>query len=138
MASTMMAVSPSNFATIRELKGQSHTGLKMNARTNQVYFNTGRVIKIQSSSRFIIKVSNEKEASLKKLGLTDAECEAAVVAGNAPDAPPVPPKPAAPAGTPLVSLLSPVLRASFQETHLSPANFVYPLFIHEGQEDTPI
>ncbi|KAI3885219.1 hypothetical protein MKW98_002611 [Papaver atlanticum] len=121
----------------------------MNARTNQVYFNTGRGIKIQSPSRFIIKASNEKEASLKKLGLTDAECEAAVVAGNAPDAPPVPPKPAAPSGTPLVSLLplnkrprrnrkSPVLRASFQETHLSPANFVYPLFIHEGQEDTPI
>ncbi|RZC74727.1 hypothetical protein C5167_050210 [Papaver somniferum] len=161
MTSAMMAVSPSNFATIRELKGQSHTGLKMNTRTNQVYFNTGRVIKIQSS-RFVIKASNEKEASLKKLGLTDAECEAAVVAGNAPDAPPVPPKPAAPAGTPLVSLLplnkrprrnrkSPVLRASFQETHLSPANFVYPLFIHEvvlieflliskhaGQEDTPI
>lgn len=27
---------------------------------------------------------------------------------------------------------SPVLRAAFQETHLSPANFVYPLFIHEG------
>ncbi|KAI3884423.1 hypothetical protein MKX03_034763 [Papaver bracteatum] len=149
MASTMMAVSPSNFATIRELKGQSHTGLKMNARANQVYFNTGRGIKIQSPSRCIIKASNEKEASLKKLGLTDAECEAAVVAGNAPDAPPVPPKPAAPSGTPLVSLLplnkrprrnrkSPVLRASFQETHLSPANFVYPLFIHEGQEDTPI
>ncbi|KAI3991821.1 hypothetical protein MKX01_038219 [Papaver californicum] len=148
MASTMMAVSPSNFSTIRELKGQSHTGLKMNA--NQVYFNTGGVIKIRSlSSRSIIKASNEKEALPKKLGLTDEECEAAVVAGNAPEAPPVPPKQAAPAGTPLVSLLplnkrprrnrkSPVLRASFQETHLSPANFVYPLFIHEGQEDTPI
>lgn len=27
---------------------------------------------------------------------------------------------------------SPALRASFQETNLSPANFVYPLFIHEG------
>jgi delta-aminolevulinic acid dehydratase/porphobilinogen synthase len=28
---------------------------------------------------------------------------------------------------------SPVLRAAFQETTLSPANLVYPLFIHEGQ-----
>ncbi|GJS51260.1 delta-aminolevulinic acid dehydratase 1, chloroplastic [Tanacetum coccineum] len=33
---------------------------------------------------------------------------------------------------------SPVFRAAFQETSLSPANFVYPLFIHEGEEDTPI
>ncbi|GAB2212668.1 hypothetical protein Droror1_Dr00020648 [Drosera rotundifolia] len=33
---------------------------------------------------------------------------------------------------------SPALRASFQETNLSPANLVYPLFIHEGKEDTPI
>ncbi|KAI3994181.1 hypothetical protein MKX01_012438 [Papaver californicum] len=149
MASTMISVSPSNFATIRELKGQTHAGLKLNGRTNQVYFNTGAMIKIRSSSRFIIIASNEKEASIKKLGLTDEECEAAVVAGNAPEAPPVPPKPAAPAGTPLASLLplnkrprrnrkSPVLRASFQETQLSPANFVYPLFIHEGEEDTPI
>ncbi|KAI3911349.1 hypothetical protein MKW98_010236 [Papaver atlanticum] len=150
MASTMISVSPSNFATIRELKAQTHTGLKLNGRTNQVYFNTGGMIKVRSSPRFIIKSSNEKEAApLKKLGLTDEECEAAVVAGNAPEAPPVPPKPAAPAGTPLASLLplnkrprrnrkSPVLRAAFQETQLSPANFVYPLFIHEGEEDTPI
>jgi len=27
---------------------------------------------------------------------------------------------------------SPVTRAAFQETDISPANFVYPLFIHEG------
>ena len=27
---------------------------------------------------------------------------------------------------------SPALRAAFQETSLTPANFVYPLFIHEG------
>ncbi|KAI3834051.1 hypothetical protein MKX03_033013 [Papaver bracteatum] len=149
MASTMISVSPSNFATIRELKAQTHAGLKLNGRTNQVYFNTGGMIKVRSSSRLIIKASNEKESSLKKLGLTDEECEAAVVAGNAPEAPLVPPKPAAPAGTPLASLLplnkrprrnrkSPVLRTAFQETQLSPANFVYPLFIHEGEEDTPI
>ncbi|KAK4391064.1 Delta-aminolevulinic acid dehydratase 1, chloroplastic [Sesamum angolense] len=86
---------------------------------------------------------------LKKMGMTDAECEAAVVAGNIPEAPPVPPKPAAPAGTPVASSLrlsrrprrnrrTPALRAAFQETTLSPANLVYPLFIHEGEEDTPI
>ncbi|GFS40112.1 aldolase superfamily protein [Actinidia rufa] len=85
----------------------------------------------------------------KKMGLSDAECEAAVVAGNVPKAPPVPPMPVAPAGTPVVPTLplnrrprrnrkSPALRAAFQETSLTPANFVYPLFIHEGEEDTPI
>ncbi|KAI6668652.1 hypothetical protein NL676_010788 [Syzygium grande] len=30
------------------------------------------------------------------------------------------------------------LESSFPETSLSLANFVYPLFIHEGEEDTPI
>ena len=43
--------------------------------------------------------------TVKKFGLSDAECEAAVVAGKIPEAPPVPPKPAAPAGTPLVPAL---------------------------------
>ncbi|KAG2639074.1 hypothetical protein PVAP13_2NG635900 [Panicum virgatum] len=33
---------------------------------------------------------------------------------------------------------SPALRAAFQETSISPANFVLPLFIHEGEEDAPI
>ncbi|KAI8005155.1 hypothetical protein LOK49_LG08G01589 [Camellia lanceoleosa] len=86
---------------------------------------------------------------MRKMGLSDEECEAAVVAGNVPQAPPVPPKPAPPAGTPVVPALplnrrprrnrkSPALRAAFQETILTPANFVYPLFIHEGEEDTPI
>ncbi|WVZ17997.1 hypothetical protein V8G54_005319, partial [Vigna mungo] len=80
---------------------------------------------------------------------SDSEFEAAVVAGKVPSAPPVPPKPAAPVGTPVVPSLplhrrprrnrrSPALRSAFQETSISPANFVYPLFIHEGEEDTPI
>ncbi|CAN1268877.1 Delta-aminolevulinic acid dehydratase 1, chloroplastic [Linum perenne] len=84
-----------------------------------------------------------------KTGLSDAECEAAVAAGKVPEAPPVPPMPAAPAGTPVVPSLplsrrprrnrrSAALRAAFQETSISPANLVYPLFIHEGEEDTPI
>ncbi|XP_047175474.1 delta-aminolevulinic acid dehydratase, chloroplastic-like [Vigna umbellata] len=74
---------------------------------------------------------------------SDSEFEAAVVAGKVPSAPPVPPKPAAPVGTPVVPSLplhrrprrnrkSPALRSAFQETSISPANFVYPLFIHEG------
>ncbi|KAL8125334.1 delta-aminolevulinic acid dehydratase, chloroplastic [Apium graveolens] len=98
----------------------------------------------------VVKASESKnEWPIKKTQMSDAECEAAVVAGNAPFAPPVPPLPASPSGTPVVSPLplsrrprrnrrSPVFRAAFQETSLTPANFVYPLFIHEGEEDTPI
>ncbi|XLT01068.1 hypothetical protein HN51_050419, partial [Arachis hypogaea] len=85
---------------------------------------------------------------LHKLGLSDAECEAAVVASNVPEAPPIPPKPASLVGTPVVPSLPlnrrprhnrrmPALREAFQETTISPANFVYPIFIHEGEEDTP-
>eukprot|EP00245_Coleochaete_scutata_P005869 TRINITY_DN197_c0_g1_i1.p1 TRINITY_DN197_c0_g1~~TRINITY_DN197_c0_g1_i1.p1 ORF type:complete len:432 (+),score=106.29 TRINITY_DN197_c0_g1_i1:158-1453(+) len=81
--------------------------------------------------------------------LTIEEAEAAVVAGNPPAAPPVPPKPKAPKGTPVIAPLSltsrprrnrrsPHLRAAFQETTLSPANFILPLFIHEGEEASPI
>ncbi|KAL3701932.1 hypothetical protein R1sor_019954 [Riccia sorocarpa] len=77
------------------------------------------------------------------------ECEAAVVAGNAPSAPPPPPKPRAPQGTPTVSTLhlpsrprrnrkSLALRNAFQETVLTPANFILPLFVHEGETNSPI
>lgn len=45
------------------------------------------------------------DGHVKKMGMSDEECEAAVVAGNIPEAPPVPPKPAAPAGTPVVASL---------------------------------
>lgn len=98
----------------------------------------------------VVKASQSgNEWPIKKTQMSDAECEAAVVAGNAPLAPPVPPVPTSPSGTPVVSPLplnrrprrnrrSPVFRSAFQETSLTPANFVYPLFIHEGEEDTPI
>lgn len=56
------------------------------------------------------KHSDSGGGSSQKIGLTDSECEALVVAGKAPEAPPVPPKPAAPSGTlavsPLVSSLN--------------------------------
>ncbi|KAH9535555.1 hypothetical protein CY35_17G059900 [Sphagnum magellanicum] len=80
---------------------------------------------------------------------TIEECEAAVVAGNPPPAPPVPAKPKAPEGTPVITPLtltsrprrnrrSPALRAAFQETLITPANFILPLFVHEGEQSTPI
>ncbi|KAL2892952.1 Delta-aminolevulinic acid dehydratase chloroplastic [Bienertia sinuspersici] len=103
-----------------------------------------------SPSPLMVRASEKREnLTQQKNGLSIEECEAAAVAGNAPSAPPVPPTPKSPAGTPLISPLSlgrrprrnrrsPAFRAAFQETNLSPANLVYPLFIHEGEEDTPI
>uniref|UniRef100_A0A453N8Z4 porphobilinogen synthase n=1 Tax=Aegilops tauschii subsp. strangulata TaxID=200361 RepID=A0A453N8Z4_AEGTS len=81
-------------------------------------------------------------------GRTIEECEADAVAGKFPAAPP-PTRPQAPSGTPEIRPLdmakrprrnrrSPALRAAFQETSITPANLVLPLFIHEGEEDTPI
>ncbi|KAK1273338.1 hypothetical protein QJS04_geneDACA018996 [Acorus gramineus] len=79
---------------------------------------------------------------------SEAECTGAFVLGEAPSVPLLR-RPSSPSRTPCVTHLtwskrprrnrkSAVLRASFQETQLSPANFVLPLFIHEGEEDTPI
>ncbi|KAL2657857.1 hypothetical protein AAZV13_04G204000 [Glycine max] len=114
---------------------QSYVGLRAPLRTFN--FSSPQAAKIPRSQRlFVVRAS-------------DSEFEAAVVAGKVPPAPPVPPRPAAPVGTPVVPSLplhrrprrnrkSPALRSAFQETSISPANFVYPLFIHEGEEDTPI
>ncbi|XP_058112402.1 delta-aminolevulinic acid dehydratase, chloroplastic [Magnolia sinica] len=143
---SMISIGPSNVISIRRLHGQSYVGLK--PVTHQRFVNVGHSVKLPRTVT-VIRASDERETSLKSSGMSIEECEAAVVAGNAPEAPPAPPKPASPAGTPVVPLLplarrprrnrkSPAMRASFQETSLSPANFVLPLFIHEGEEDTPI
>ncbi|KAK6938391.1 Delta-aminolevulinic acid dehydratase [Dillenia turbinata] len=146
MASAFVNV-PCNVGAIKGLDSQTYVGLKpsLNQQFNCV------MPKIMANPRrvLVVRASERRSEPIPKMGLTDEECEAAVVAGNVPEAPPVPPKSAAPAGTPVVPSLplnrrprrnrkSPAMRASFQETNLSPANFVYPLFIHEGEEDTPI
>ncbi|KAL9449790.1 hypothetical protein AB3S75_011672 [Citrus x aurantiifolia] len=131
--------------SIKQLECQNYVGLRPSV---SLRFNCVET-KTVTARRLVVTASKSHDGATKKLGISDAECEAAVVAGNIPEAPPVPPKPAAPAGTPVVPSLplsrrprrnrkSPAMRASFQETNLSPANFVYPLFIHEGEEDTPI
>ncbi|KAK4276724.1 hypothetical protein QN277_014840 [Acacia crassicarpa] len=148
MASTM-ANAPITVRPVKDLGCQNYVGLK--APTN-FKLNIGRTAKKSQPSRLFVVRSSERQnvsGTTKKLGLSDAECEAAVVEGNVPEAPPVPPKPASPAGTPVVPSLplqrrprlnrsSASLRDAFQETHISPANLVYPLFIHEGEEDAPI
>ncbi|KAF3328816.1 delta-aminolevulinic acid dehydratase [Carex littledalei] len=104
---------------------------------------------ITNSRSFVaVRASSEQDGSIKTSGRTLEECEAAAVAGNFPAPPPLV-KPAGPKGTPKIKPLdlarrprrnrrSPALRSAFQETTLSPANFVLPLFIHEGEVDTPI
>ncbi|KAL9227046.1 hypothetical protein vseg_002787 [Gypsophila vaccaria] len=98
------------------------------------------------SNRFLIIRASNKTATK---GMSNEECEAAVVAGNIPYAPAAPPVPKPPTKTPIIgptslprrprrNRRSAHHRAAFQETSLSPANLVYPLFIHEGYDDTPI
>lgn len=52
-----------------------------------------------------IAACDKRDSAPLKMGMSDVECEAAVVAGNIPVAPPIPPKPGAPAGTPVVPSL---------------------------------
>ncbi|KAL6603526.1 hypothetical protein ACP70R_043887 [Stipagrostis hirtigluma subsp. patula] len=98
-----------------------------------------------------VRVSSEQEAApavRAPSGRSIEECEADAVAGKFPAPPPLV-RPKAPEGTPEIRPLdmtkrprrnrkSPALRAAFQETTISPANFVLPLFIHEGEDDAPI
>ncbi|KAM7256805.1 hypothetical protein ACFE04_012546 [Oxalis oulophora] len=147
MAASTMPYTLTMPTTINMNKVNAALDLNFNNKKKTTTTTTTRV----GLTTFLVKAASQSHNGVPatKLGLTNAECEAAIVAGNVPDAPPPPPKPAAPAGTPVVPSLpltrrprrnrsSPVLRASFQETTISPANFVYPLFIHEGEEDTPI
>ncbi|XP_024389887.1 delta-aminolevulinic acid dehydratase, chloroplastic-like [Physcomitrium patens] len=126
--------------------GASHEGLRRIAPA----FGTV-VVPIPSRCKVSrrVKVEAIAEPIAKSTVRTIEECEADVVAGNAPAAPPVPAKPKAPEGTPRISPLvmparprrnrrSAALRAAFQETTVSPANFILPLFVHEGEQNAPI
>ncbi|KAL0031249.1 hypothetical protein WJX77_011467 [Trebouxia sp. C0004] len=59
------------------------------------------------------------------------------------------PKNGVPAGTPVVETLdlpsrprrnrrSPTVRQAFSETHLSPSNLILPVFVHDGEKNSPI
>lgn len=75
-------------------------------QTGSVHPRSFRPIINQNRRVLVVKASESKnEWPIKKTQMSDAECEAAVVAGNAPFAPPVPPVPASPSGTPVVSPL---------------------------------
>lgn len=71
--------------------------------TSTLRFNSGRTsISGRSQRLFVVRASERHDGHVKKIEMSIEECEAAVVAGNAPEAPPVPPKPAAPVGTPVI------------------------------------
>ncbi|CAM6083812.1 unnamed protein product [Calypogeia fissa] len=104
--------------------------------------------RVSTSRRFSVRAIAEPPTKTTPTP-TIEESEAAVVAGNAPWAPPPAPRAPVPEGTPSNVQLhlpqrprrnrrSPALRAAFQETTISPANFILPLFIHEGEMDSPI
>ncbi|KAK9269870.1 hypothetical protein L1049_025443 [Liquidambar formosana] len=146
MASSMYHA-PCGVRSMKGLDCRNYVGLKPSTNLNFSCVRT--TIKERPRRILVVRASETQNDSLRKTGMSIEECEAAVVAGKGPEAPPVPPKAAAPAGTPVVPSLplgrrprrnrkSPALRAAFQETDLKPGNFVYPLFIHEGEEDTPI
>lgn len=102
MASTVLNA-PNSVQRINGLDWGSYVGLKRSPNSNFLCVRTSA--NVRSPRLFVVGASEERDAHMKKLGRSDAECEAAVVAGNIPEAPPVPPKPASPAGTPVVPLL---------------------------------
>ncbi|GKV37711.1 hypothetical protein SLEP1_g45706 [Rubroshorea leprosula] len=142
----MVSMMVNSHYTVPSIKGfdiQNHVGVRS---TSTLRFNAGEGLRRRP---FVVRASESRDGHVKKMGMSVAQCEAAVVSGNVHEAPPVPPTPAVPTGTPGIQPLqlnrrprrnrkSTALRKSFQEANLSPANFIYPLFIHEGEEDTPI
>ena len=107
MASTTTIINvPSNVGGITKgLDYQTYVGLRPLLHVRR--FNCLRATSIKSNDvpQFVVRAGETHNRPFKKLGLSDAECEAAVVAGNVPVAPPVPPKPTAPAGTSVVLTL---------------------------------
>ncbi|KAJ6814273.1 delta-aminolevulinic acid dehydratase, chloroplastic-like [Iris pallida] len=141
---SMISLTPSNVQLGRSLIDQRYVGLRRSRAQKSV----STKLTTMRGQIMVIRASNENGASVQSQGLSLEECEAAAVAGNFPPPPPVY-SPPVPEGTPVVKPLplsrrprrnrkSAALRAAFQETRLTPENLVLPLFIHEGEEDTPI
>lgn len=101
---SMFLNAPCNVGTIKHFDCKSYVGLRASSLAQKLDC-LGRATKAPLRCRFIVRASEKRGEPIRKLGLTDRQCEEAVAAGNVPEAPPVPPKPAAPAGTPSVSSL---------------------------------
>ena len=98
MASTIVNM-PLNVGTVKGLDCRSYGNLKPNALPIRPSVST-----LPYRHMFVVKASTS-DGPMKKMGRSDAECEADVVAGNIPEAPPVPPIPSSPVGTPVVPSL---------------------------------
>lgn len=125
------------------LGDQTTVGLRQSAKSKFIYM-PHQSSPLKSGA---VRAVYEQISSVRT-SRTIEECEADAVAGKFPDPPPLH-RPAGPEGTPKIdpypltrrprrNRKSPVLREAFQETDLAPKHFVLPLFIHEGEEDTPI
>lgn len=97
---------PCNVGAIKRFDCKNYVGLRASSSSTQKLDCVGHAIKAPIRRGLIVRASERRDEFVKKSGLSDQECEAAVVAGNVPEAPPVPPKPVAPTGTPIASLVS--------------------------------
>ena len=96
-----MTINSVNFGTAKGVKFE-YVGLKVHQNVTCVKPHS---VKFAPRTLTVNAAEAHGDGPVKKMGKSDEECEAAVVAGNVPEAPPVPPKPSAPAGTPLVTPL---------------------------------
>lgn len=99
-----MTINSVNFTSAKAVKFE-YVGLKPLKMHQNVVSVRPQSIRIAPRILTIRASESRDDGHIKKMGKSDEECEAAVVAGNVPEAPPVPPKPAAPAGTPVVASL---------------------------------
>jgi len=102
MATTPIFNASCSFPSTRGIDCKSYIGLRSNV--SKVSVASSRIATSQRRN-LVVRASESGNGHAKKLGMSDAECEAAVAAGNVPEAPPVPPKPAAPVGTPIIKPL---------------------------------
>lgn len=93
---------PCGVPSIKPVDCKNYGGLRPSSLVSLRFDGVKTTLKAR---RFVVKASETHDGPMRKLGRSDAECEAAVVAGNIPEAPPVPPTPAAPARTPVVPSL---------------------------------
>lgn len=96
-----MTINSVNFGTAKGVKFE-YVGLKVHQNVTCVKPHS---VKCAPRTLTVNAAEAHGDGPVKKMGKSDEECEAAVVAGIVPEAPPVPPKPSAPAGTPLVTPL---------------------------------
>jgi porphobilinogen synthase len=138
---------PFNTLTVEHINNVGYVGLQ---HTSIFFQPFSLCVKSQSArKKKLIRAEAVNNTLITETRKTIEECEEVVIEGNPPAPPAVPPKPQSPPGTLAISPIplmrrprrnckSSTLRATFQETTLSMANYILPLFIHEGEEDTPI